>query len=417
MDDADDAVLLFIASVVAMHQANIDDAVAEYVNNCIPDNTGVRADSRTKDMGKRWTHLLRTGPDIQMYNWTRLHIDQYEELLRRCQAAGLRGGRDVSSAEKLLMSLKILATGASDRDIAGVFCHSTDTVSKAFKQVLRVMVDHLYKTLVTLPPLKTPSKIAKSKRVYKPWFEHCIGALDGSHIPISVCKGEGGDDHVAYRNRKAGVSQNVLAVVDFDMNFVFALAGWEGSANDQKVIKDAMQRGALKVEAPWYYLADAGYSFNSGLTMPPYKKVRYHLQEWRKALHADQIPRTPRELFNRRHSSLRNVVERVFGVLKKRFGILTTPHQGFDVDTQVDIVYACFALHNFINSTGGDPKAESDAIVLENGESRGDDDDEVDGGADDDANDVDQSIKVRRGRIAKDMFKEELEFRASRYSG
>jgi len=48
-----------------------------------------------------------------------------------------------------------------------------------------------------------------------------------------------------------------------------------------------------------------------------YRGVRYHLKEY-----ARRGPQNPRKLFNRRHSCLRNVIERTFGVLKKRFPII-----------------------------------------------------------------------------------------------
>src|SRR6266480_4932414 len=63
-----------------------------------------------------------------------------------------------------------------------------------------------------------------------------------------------------------------------------------------------------------------------------------------------------KELFNLRHSSLRTVIERVFSVLKWRFVILRAGHKGFSIRTQVNVVYACVALHNWLNIYGGDFK-------------------------------------------------------------
>ena len=42
-----------------------------------------------------------------------------------------------------------------------------------------------------------------------------------------------------YQNRKSTLLQNVLAVCNFDMHFVYILAGWEGSAYDSRVLTDA----------------------------------------------------------------------------------------------------------------------------------------------------------------------------------
>lgn len=58
-------------------------------------------------------------------------------------------------------------------------------------------------------------------------------------------------------------------------------------------------------------------------------------------------PENPKELFNLRHASLRNAVERIFGVLKRRFEILDTAPE-FPIQTQIDLVFAYTALHNVI---------------------------------------------------------------------
>ncbi|KAL0290984.1 UNVERIFIED_CONTAM: hypothetical protein Scaly_2652600, partial [Sesamum calycinum] len=42
-------------------------------------------------------------------------------------------------------------------------------------------------------------------------------------------------DQNRYRSRKGGLAQNVLAICDFDMNFTYVYAGWEGSAADARV--------------------------------------------------------------------------------------------------------------------------------------------------------------------------------------
>ncbi|KAK0585865.1 hypothetical protein LWI29_035260 [Acer saccharum] len=86
----------------------------------------------------------------------------------------------------------------------------------------------------------------------------------------------------------------------------------------------------------------------SGL-ITPYRGVRYHLKEY--STHA---PENYQELFNLRHASLRNVIERAFGVLKKRFPIISTGTEShFSVGTLTKIVLACCILHNYL--MGADP--------------------------------------------------------------
>lgn len=49
-------------------------------------------------------------------------------------------------------------------------------------------------------------------------------------------------DQGRYRNRKQQISTNMLGVVDWNMKFLYVLPGWEGSACDGRVLRDAMSR-------------------------------------------------------------------------------------------------------------------------------------------------------------------------------
>ena len=113
-----------------------------------------------------------------------------------------------------------------------------------------------------------------------------------------------------WRGRKGGLTQNVLAAVDFNINFTYILAGWEGTAHNCSVL-DLAKRKGFEALPGRYYLADAGYS-NTPITLTPYRGVRYHLREQSQT---NMRPQNAKELFNLRHSSLRNVVECTFGVL------------------------------------------------------------------------------------------------------
>jgi hypothetical protein len=52
-----------------------------------------------------------------------------------------------------------------------------------------------------------------------------VGALDGTHVELLVPA----ENAMAFRNRKEFTSTNVLACVNFDGRFVFAVAGMEGT--------------------------------------------------------------------------------------------------------------------------------------------------------------------------------------------
>ena len=97
-----------------------------------------------------------------------------------------------------------------------------------------------------------------------------------------------------------------------------------------------------------YYLVDAGFMLTSGL-ITPYRGVRYHLKEYSRR----NPPLNHKELFNLRHARLHNAIKRSFGVLKKRFTIISNAFEPtYGINVQKMIIYACIILHNFLMSAG-----------------------------------------------------------------
>ncbi|XP_058101551.1 uncharacterized protein LOC131245842 [Magnolia sinica] len=248
--------------------------------------------------------------------------------------------RRVSLEEQLVMFLHTLGHNVRNRVIGHRFIRSGETVSRHFHSVLDAIVS-LYPIFVKQAGPATPSEIQTNTN-WAAYFQDCIGAIDGTHIPAHVPAG----DHASFRNRKGVLSQNVLAACSFDMNFIYILAGWEGSASDARVLHNALSRSddPLLVPHGKYYVVDAGYAHSPGF-MAPYRGVRYHLQEYR----TGRAPANMKELFNYRHAQLRNAIERCFGVMKGRFPILKTAMQ-YEFPTQIQIVIACCVLHNFIRT-------------------------------------------------------------------
>jgi hypothetical protein len=75
------------------------------------------------------------------------------------------------------------------------------------------------------------SKI-KDDRRYWPYFEGCIGAIDGTHIPAIVPT----KDQIRYIGRKGYPTQNVMLVCNFDMLITFVVVGWPGTAHDTRIL-------------------------------------------------------------------------------------------------------------------------------------------------------------------------------------
>ena len=115
-----------------------------------------------------------------------------------------------------------------------------------------------------------------------------------------------------------------------------------------------------------YGLFDAGMGLVQERVLVPYRTTRYHLQV--SCVHQGQgvrcltiwqefgtdKPRTAKELFNLRHSSLRSrAVECAFGILKGKWRILSKGVDAHSVSHACSIIMACFHLHNFVGYYDG----------------------------------------------------------------
>jgi DDE superfamily endonuclease len=111
-----------------------------------------------------------------------------------------------------------------------------------------------------------------------PFFKGCLGAIDGTHI---ACNPTAAEQH-ANRDRKGTVTQNCLAICNFEMKFLYMFPGWDGSTSDSTMFHDARITD-LPVLPERYYLADAGFPTTESLLLPFRGGIRYHLAEWQRA--------------------------------------------------------------------------------------------------------------------------------------
>lgn len=254
--------------------------------------------------------------------------------------------------EQVALFLVAVRQGASNRTLQELFQRSGDTVSRLFNRVLDALTcPAVYNAYIQLPENRIPDDIRAEPRFY-PWFKDCLAAIDGSHTPAHPDS----EEKVRFRDRKGDVSMNVLAACTFDMRFCYVLSGWEGSAADSSVFHDARAHDLL-IPAGKYYLADAGFS-SCDVLLVPYRGVQYHLREW----HAvrNRRPANYKELFNYRHAGARNIIERIFGVFKKRFPAIKNGTE-YPMSSQARIFPACAVIHNFIRTHDPDDWSEVDS--------------------------------------------------------
>lgn len=185
-------------------------------------------------------------------------------------------------------------------------------------------------------------------------FNGCIGAIDGTHIPAFIPSRY----QRRFYNRKSNITQNVFAAVGIDGRFLYVLAGAEGSMNDASLFVQTQKSRRFRIPSNRFFLGDAGFGMAKGI-ITPYPNTRYHLQDWAAA---ERAPNTPKELYNLGHARIRCVVEQAFGILKRRWKIIRHSAPEYSFQTQIGIVYACCALHNFVLDLKDKPAPSSHDI-------------------------------------------------------
>ena len=333
---------LFVATVMGM--------IAEYYYRKRPRHLMDPSEVIERDVAGRKQMLrnLYQGSNVYCYDNLRLTKRSFSDLCtilrERCDMCDTL---NVSVEEKVAIFLLVVGHGTKMRMIRSSYGWSLEPISRYFNEVLRGVLSLCHEFIKLPDPLAVQPEDSKWR-----WFEDCLGALDGTHIDVFVPLADQG----RYRNRKQQITTNVLGVCDRHMKFVYVLAGWEGSASDSRVLRDAMSRDdAFAIPSGKYYLVDAGYTNGPGF-LAPYRSTRYHLNEW--AAQGNN-PSNAKELFNLRHSTARNVIERTFGLLKMRWAILRK-NSYFDLQNQIRIINACCILHNFVR----DRQRDMDDLLL-----------------------------------------------------
>jgi hypothetical protein len=127
----------------------------------------------------------------------------------------------ITVEEKLGFFLYMLSRNASYQDLQVYFGHSNDTFHHHINHFFNKVIPVLSRRFIQPPdPNQVHQKIQDNPRFY-PFFKNCLGAIDGTHIPISISP----EKHSPFRNRKGTLSINVMVACDFDLNITFVSSG------------------------------------------------------------------------------------------------------------------------------------------------------------------------------------------------
>ncbi|CAN1752080.1 hypothetical protein LINPERHAP1_LOCUS4572 [Linum perenne] len=138
----------------------------------------------------------------------RIKPESFDKLCNILETkVGLVASKQVTIKEIVALFLHILSHCIRNRTIKATFIRSGEIINRQFHKVLRAVL-----------------VIGSS-----------LGALDGTFIPLTVPA----EDECRFRSIKGHISTNVCGVCDANLRFTYVLPGWEGSASDSRVLRDA----------------------------------------------------------------------------------------------------------------------------------------------------------------------------------
>ncbi|XP_048613361.1 uncharacterized protein LOC125587205 [Brassica napus] len=251
--------------------------------------------SHRTDRGAGWRHVqqLMYESDQQCYDIFRMNQKTFEALCKMlAERYGLKETHHVYIEESVAMFLETVGQDKTKMDIAARYQRSVDTVQRKLDEVLSALLKFAEDTLRpqkgefgrVIPVLRNDDR-------YWPHFRDCVGALDGTHVPVRPPS----QNAEAYKGRKQDPTMNVLAICSFDMKFIYAYLGVPGRAHDTKVLTHCARNEASFPHPPpgKYYLVDSGYPTRTGY-LGPHRSMRYHLGQFARG----GLPVSARDLFN-----------------------------------------------------------------------------------------------------------------------
>ena len=250
----------------------------------------------------------------------------------------------LSPEEIVAISLWRLGTNVEYRTISHLFGVGISTVFVALHDFCKAVANHMAAEFINI---LTGQRLKSTRDGFlgKWGFPQCVGAIDGSHIPIIAPK----ENALDYYNRKGYHSVLLQAVVDHEYRFLDIYPGWPGSVHDARMLANSKL----------FHKCESGtclpnWDVKLGNTDVPLLILgdpAYPLRPWLMKPFSDTGLTRKQRQFNYRLSRARVVVENGFGRLKGRWRCLMKRIDN-DIKFVPTIILTCCILHNVCETHG-----------------------------------------------------------------
>ena len=258
-----------------------------------------------------------------------------------------RSRKVIDPAERLMLTLRYLATGEDQQTQSFYFRIGRSTVSNIIHTTLQAIWIALNKAYLSAPS-KTEEWIKIAKGFEEEWnFPHCLGAIDGKHIMME-CPINGGS---AFYNYKGFHSIVLLAVCDANYCFTFVDIGAYGGTNDASVFSntsfgEAFDKQSTELNIP--------RQSKFGQQILPYVLVGddiFPLKNWLMKPYPGRNLNEPERIYNYRLSRARRTIENTFGILAAKWRIFRRPIKAVNIQLVDSVTKAAVCLHNYLRLT------------------------------------------------------------------